>query len=84
MIKIKPFGNRILVKPVEKKQVLVSDDGTLNEYGEVIAIGDDVKMIKVGDKVGFSVFGVEKLVIEEVKHYFIEENSEFLLCTIED
>lgn len=76
-----PFGKRILIKPVEKQQVLVSDDGTLNEYGEVIAIGDEVQKIKVGDKVGFSVFGVEKLIIEEEKFYFIEETSEFLLCT---
>lgn len=80
---IKPFGNRILVKPVERQQVLVSDDGTLSEYGEVVAIGADVKHIKVGDKIGFSVFGIEKLVIDDAKHYFIEESPEFLLCTIE-
>lgn len=84
MINIKPFGDRILIKPMERKTVLVSDDGTLNEYGEVIAIGEDVKRIKAGDKVGFSVFGVEKLVIEEDKYYFLQESSEFLLCTIEE
>lgn len=78
-----PFGDQILVKPIEKQQVLVSDDGTLSEYGEVIAIGDKCTTIKVGDKVGFSVFGVEKLVIDEQKHYFIRENPEFLLCKIE-
>lgn len=83
-MKITPFGDRILVKPVEKAQVLVSDDGTLNEYGEVIAIGKDVKDIKVGDKVGFSVFGVEKLVIDDDKLYFIQESPEFLLAIIED
>lgn len=79
-----PFGRQILIKPVERKQVLVSDDSTLNEYGEVIAIGGSVYQIKVGDKVGFSVFGVEKLVIDDVKHYFIQESDEFLLCTITD
>lgn len=81
---ITPFGDQILIKPFERKQVLVSDDGTLNEYGEVVAIGSDVKTVKVGDKVGFSVFGVEKLVIEEQKHYFLRESPEFLLCTITD
>lgn len=79
---IKPFGNRILIKPMERKTVLVSDDGTLNEYGEVVAIGKDVQEIKIGDKIGFSVFGVEKLIVEEQKHYFLQEDSEFLLCTI--
>lgn len=81
---IRPFGNRILVKPVEKAQVLVGDDGTLNEYGEVIAIGPTVSHIKVGDKIGFSVFGVEKLIIEDEKYYFLQEDVEFLLATIED
>lgn len=83
-MKITPFGHRILVKPVEKKQILVSDDGTLNEYGEVIAVGSGVNTIKIGDRVGFSVFGVEKLIIEDEKYYFLKEDDEFLLCTIED
>lgn len=83
-MKIFPFGDRILVKPVEKPQILSGDDGVLSEYGEVVAVGPDVKLIKVGDKVGFSVFGVEKLVIDEAKHYFIQENPEFLLAIIED
>lgn len=81
---IKPFGDQILVKPVAKPQVLVPDDVPLDEYGDVIAIGDHVKSIKVGDKVGFSVFGIEKLIIEDQKYYFIRESAEFLLCTIQD
>lgn len=82
-MKIRPFGDQILVKPVEKQQVLVSDDGTLNEYGEVTAVGDEVQKIKVGDKIGFSVFGIEKMIIEEEKFYFIRESPEFLLAVIE-
>lgn len=81
---IKPFKNRILVKPVSKAQVLVSDDGALSEYGEVLAVGKDVKDIKVGDTVGFSVFGVEKLIIDEEKYYFLQEDADFLLAVIED
>lgn len=81
---IKPFRRWLLIKPVEKETVLVADEGTLNEYGEVIAIGDQVTQIKVGDKVGFSVFGVEKLIIDDQKHYFVKEDDEFLLGIIED
>lgn len=80
---IRPYGAWLLIKPVEHAQVLVSDDGTLSEYGEVIAVGDACSgKIKVGDTVGFSVFGVEKLVIDEQKYYFIKCDDEFLLCTI--
>lgn len=81
---IKPFADYILVKPVEKAQVLVSDEGTLSEYGDVIAVGERVCKIKVGDRIGFSVFGVEKLIVDEQKYYFIRENAEFLLATIEE
>lgn len=84
-MKIKPYGDYLLVKPVEKAQVLVSDDGTLSEYGKVIAKGPACsEAIKLGDTVGFSVFGVEKLVIDDEKHYFLRENAEFLLCLIEN
>jgi co-chaperonin GroES (HSP10) len=81
---IVPFGDQILVRPVARKQVLVADTGTLSEYGEVVAVGEDVKKIKVGDKIGFSVFGIENLDIEGEKHFFIRESPEFLLCVIHD
>ena len=79
---IKPFGNQILVKPVEKKQILVSDKASLCEYGEVIAIGEDVKKIKVGDMIGYTVWGINRLEINDNKHYFIPEDSRFILGTI--
>lgn len=77
----KPFGDRILVKPHEKETIL-KDEANLSEYGEVLAIGPDVKTIKVGDEIGFVVFGVEKLIIDEQKFYFIREDSDFLLCLL--
>ena len=45
-----PFGDNIIVKPIEKKQILVSDNKSLCLYGEVVAIGDKVREldIKVG------------------------------------
>lgn len=81
-MKVNPFGNRILVKPHEHEGIL-RDEASLSEYGEVLAVGPEVKNVKVGDTVGFVVFGVEKLIIGEEKHYFINESDEFLLCTIE-
>lgn len=80
---IKPFGTFLLIKPVQNQTVLKQEDGTMNEYGEVLAVGDKCSGdIKVGDRVGFSVFGVEKLVIDDEKLYFVRENDEFLICTI--
>lgn len=81
--KITPFGNNILVKPTEKKQILVSDQGSLCEYGEVMAIGDDVQKIKVGDTIGYTIFGINSLEIDGKKHYFVPETAEFILGKIE-
>ncbi len=83
-MKIIPFGDQILVKPIEKRDGPLGEEGNLSEYGEIVAVGSGVATVKVGDRVGFSVFGVEKLMIDEQKYYFIRENAEFLLCTIEN
>lgn len=78
---IKPFGRNLLIEPVEKKQVLVSDQGSLCEYGKVIAKGKDVLDIEVGDMVGFLVWGINSLEIDGKKHYLVLETDEFVLAT---
>lgn len=81
---IKPLFNQILVKPVEKNQVLVSDRKSLYEYGIVVDIGGDVKNVIVGDKIGYVVWGIKDLEIDGEKHYFVPEDSRFLLCKLND
>lgn len=99
MTKVKPFGANLLVEPVVKKQVLVADRQTLCEYGKVIDMGDDVNKhggflgwfglkkkngLKVGDTVGFLVWGLNHLEIDEKRYYFVPESDEFILGTIEN
>ena len=79
---IKPFGNNILVKPHERDTILKSAEGSLSEYGEVIAIGDSVQSIKVGDTIGFTIFGINALEVDGKKAYLVPETSEFILATI--
>ncbi len=79
---IKPFGNQILIEPIKKEQILVSDNNTLCEYGKVVAIGDEVEKIKVGDIIGHTVWGVNSLDINNERYYFIPEDARFILGTI--
>lgn len=80
-MKIIPFGKNVLVKPTEAKRAL--GESSLCEYGEVIAIGHEVEYLKVGQTIGYTVFGVNSLEIENEKHYFIPETSEFVLGILE-
>lgn len=82
MDNITPFGNQILVEPYTKKQVLVSDSGTLCEYGTVIAIGDEVQKVKVGDVLGYTIWGINSLQVDDKKYHFIQETDEFILGTL--
>ncbi len=76
----KPFGTNILVKPTSKEKII----GTTAKYllyGEVLDVGDEVKKIKKGDIVGWTLFGIEE--IEEKdgsKTFFLQENSDFILA----
>ena len=83
-MKIEPLGDNIIVKPTEKKQILVSDNKSLCLYGEVVAIGDKVREldIKVGDTVVYEMWGLKSPEIDGEKVHFISSSSPFLLGKI--
>lgn len=80
---IKPYGRNILVEPVEKNQILSADNRPLCEYGKVVAVGDDVEWVEVGDTIGYTVWGVNHLEIDGKRYYFVPEDDQFLLGAIE-
>lgn len=81
MVKINPFGSNILVQPIEKKTPLGS--GPLCEYGRVVAVGESVEKVKVDDQIGFLVWGVNSLIVDGKKYYFIKETDDFILGKFE-
>lgn len=76
---MKPLFNNILIQPTEVSTILRSSEGSLCEYGEVVSVGDDVKVVKVGDVIGFTIWGVKKLEKEGVKYYIVPEDGRFIL-----
>jgi co-chaperonin GroES (HSP10) len=78
-----PLNNQIVVRPTEKKQILVSDNKSLCLYGEVLFIGDEVKKIKVGDTIIYEMWGLKSPEIDGEKVHFIREDSDFLLGKLE-
>jgi co-chaperonin GroES (HSP10) len=79
MNNILPLGDNIVVRPAEKKQVLVSDSKSLCLYGEVLFIGPDVVGIEVGDNIIYEMWGLKSPEIDGEKVHFISASSPFLL-----
>ena len=76
-----PYGKNILVSPSKKKKILVSDTNAIEAYGDVIAIGDDVKTVKVGDTILFTKWGIRENKIDDEVFYFVKEDDDFFLGT---
>lgn len=73
----KPFGNNLRVQPDVKDQILKTD--TFCEHGKVVAVGKEVKGIKVGDEISFWLFGIKEVEHDNEKHYILPVDDRFIL-----
>lgn len=80
MNNVTPFGRNILVQPTEIKTIVSVKNTSKTDYGKVIAVGDEVKKVSVGDTVGFVNHGLLALEVNKTKLYFVPETDDFLLC----
>lgn len=85
-MKLKPLGDRIIVKSVAEEEVTKSGivlpdtvEKEKKEEGEVMAIGDGEKIIKLGlkegDKVIFGKYSGEEVTIEDVEYKVLKEDD---------
>lgn len=96
-MKIKPLGDRVLVKPLEEKEVkkgniIIPDTAKEKpQQGEVVAVGkgkmtDDGKVlpmdVKVGDKVLYGKYSGTEIKIEGQEYLIL--NQDDILGIIED
>jgi chaperonin GroES len=95
-MKVRPLGDRVLVKPLEAKEVkkggIIIPD-TVKEKpqeGEVIALGtgkitDEGKKIpmevKIGEKILFKKYGGDEIKISDVEHKILDRED--ILAVIE-
>jgi len=71
---VKPYFEYVLLEPVEKKQILVSDTSKLETYGKVVAVGPEVTNTAVGDYVAFELWDVKDCSINDKKLYTVQES----------
>ncbi len=85
-MKLKPLGDRIIVRPVTEEEVTKSGivlpdtvEKEKKEEGEVIAIGDGENIIKLGlkkgDKVIFGKYSGEEVTIEDTEHKVLKDED---------
>ena len=81
-MKMKPLGKRIVVKALEQEQKTeggiylpetVSKEKP--QQGEVTAVGDEFKGVKIGDKVVFAKYGGTEIKIEGEDYLVLGEDD---------
>lgn len=86
MVKIKPLGDRVLVKPRLAEEVTKSGivlpataEKEQKEQGEVVAVGNGPKLkklrLKVGDTVVFGKYSGDEIEIDKVEYKFLKEDD---------
>lgn len=81
MIKFIPYNDKVQIKPQKSEIYATTEDTQYLEIGEVIAVGDEVTFLKVGDTVYFDAWGMLKTPeIEGQEQFFVvPEKSQFIL-----
>ncbi len=75
----KPFGNNIRFQP-QSKDKIIGDTSKFYLYGKVLAVGDDVKSIKVGDNIEFTQWALNKTVLaDKEERFYVQEHPDFIL-----
>lgn len=79
---IKPLKNKILLLPVEKSKttrsgLIVDSDKDKTIEGKVLAIGPDVKEVKIEDTILYKKYGPDEIEIDG-KKYLVGEEEDIL------
>ena len=75
-MKIKPLFDRVLLKTVQEKSkstILLPESETKSHLSEVVAVGDDVGAINIGDKVLINKFAGSEFDIDNETFILIKE-----------
>lgn len=78
----KPFSKNILFAP-QSKEKIIGDTSKFFLYGKVLAVGDNVENVKVGDVICYTQWALNKIVMaDKSEHFFCKEDDEFILAIL--
>ncbi len=85
---INPLGDRVVLQQIEleettKSGIILPDSAKEKpEQGKVVAIGSDVKEVKVGDTVLYSKYGPTEVKVDDQDYMIVKEED--VLATIKE
>ena len=80
----KPYGNNVLFEPKSKEKI-IGDTSRFFLYGKVLAIGDKVEGLKVGDTIGVTQWALNKVVLaDKSEHFFVPADGDFILGVLHE
>jgi len=81
-MKIKPLGERIVVKPMKQEEkteggIYLPETASKEkpQRGDVIAVGADFKGVKKGDKVIFAKYGGTEIKVDDEEYLVLGEDD---------
>jgi len=81
-MKIKPLGERIVVKPIKQEEkteggIYLPETASKEkpQRGDVIAVGADFKGVKKGDKVIFAKYGGTEIKVDDEEYLVLGEDD---------
>lgn len=79
-MKLVPYHDKIVVKPIETTKIIVTDKKLFHEKGEVLAIGRNVTFCKVGDIIYFDSYGCIETAptTSGEKYHIVRDHPEFI------
>lgn len=77
---LKSIGRNIILElsdknEYEKNGIIIKSTNSLNLIGNVISIGNEVKDVKVGDKVIYNDINAKKIIYESNEYFVLDEKD---------
>ena len=77
---LKTIKKNIILKLIykneyEKNGIIIKSTNSLNLIGNVISIGNEVKDVKVGDKVIYNDINAKKIIYESNEYFVLDEKD---------
>ncbi len=85
---INPLGDRVVLQQIESEEttksgIILPDSAKEKpEQGKVVAVGSDVKEVKVGDTVLYSKYGPTEVKVDDQDYMIVKEED--VLATIKE